>query len=355
MKRFSLTLCSWLAVAVAFAQPRLSSNKETHNFGRIEWKTPVSVQYLITNTGNSPLVLTNVEPSCACSVAQWTQTPIEPGKKGLIEVEFDAQALGHFEKSIAIYSNGTPNLAYLYFTGEVVHGKDIAANELSHQFGQIALERNALEFPDVNKGEQPVMKLGVGNLSEHPYEPVLMHLPSYLTMTAEPKVLQKGEKGVITLKLDTERLSDYGLTQTSVYLSRFAGDKVSEDNEIPLSVVLLPDFTRLSDVEKERAPRLHLSETEVDVSSVLAAKNKVKHDLFLMNTGHSPLHISKLQVFNPAVGVHLKKNILAPGEVTRLRFTVNKAEMNKQRRRLRILMITNDPDSPKVEININAK
>ncbi len=355
MKSLFLSLCVGLAAITASAQPRLSSNKETHNFGQIEWKNPVSVQYLITNTGSAPLVLTEVEPSCACSVAQWTQTPIEPGKKGLIEVKFDAQALGRFEKSVAVYSNATPNLVYLYFTGEVVYGKEASSKELSHQFGQIVLERNTLEFPDVNKGEQPVMKLGVGNLSEHPYEPVLMHLPSYLTMTAEPKVLQKGEKGIITLKLDTERLTDYGLTQTSVYLSRFAGDKVGEDNEIPFSVVLLPDFASLSDAEKGRAPRLHLSETEVDVSSVLAVKNKVRHDLFLINTGHSPLHISKLQVFNPAVGVHLKKNVLAPGETTRLRFTVNKAEMSKQRRRLRILMITNDPDAPKVEINIIAK
>ena len=118
MKRTLICMYAFAAVALtAAAQPRFSSNKETHNFGQIEWKHPVSVQYVITNTGDQPLVLTEVDPSCACSIAQWTQTPIAPGDKGIITVEFDAKALGRFDKSVAIYSNAQPNLAYLHFTG----------------------------------------------------------------------------------------------------------------------------------------------------------------------------------------------------------------------------------------------
>ena len=33
---------------------------------------------------DQPLVLTEVEPDCACSVAQWTKTPIAPGAKGTV-------------------------------------------------------------------------------------------------------------------------------------------------------------------------------------------------------------------------------------------------------------------------------
>ena len=40
MKRSLLSILSLLTVALAaVAQPRISSNKETHNFGQIEWKT----------------------------------------------------------------------------------------------------------------------------------------------------------------------------------------------------------------------------------------------------------------------------------------------------------------------------
>ena len=243
MKRTLICMYAFAAVALtAAAQPRFSSNKETHNFGQIEWKHPVSAQYVITNTGDQPLVLTEVDPSCACSVAQWTQTPIAPGDKGIITVEFDAKALGRFDKSVAIYSNAQPNLAYLHFTGEVVREIKDFTKTYPYLIGQIRIDKNEIDFPDTHRGAKPVIRIGVVNQSDRSYEPVLMHLPTYLDMKVEPNVLQKGERGLITLTLNTEKLTDLGLTQASVYLSRFIGDKVSDENEIPLSAILLPTF-----------------------------------------------------------------------------------------------------------------
>ncbi|TCO89266.1 uncharacterized protein DUF1573 [Bacteroides heparinolyticus] len=353
MKRIltALYLISVVALA-AVAQPRFTSNTEMYSFGQIEWKHPATVQYIITNTGDAPLVLTEVEPDCACTVAQWTQTPIAPGEKGTVNVTFDAKALGHFQKSVTIYSNAHPNVAYLHFSGEVV--REVKDFTRSHPYliGQIRIDKNSLEFPDIQYGEHPVIHIGVVNLSDRPYEPVLMHLPTYLQMEAEPGVLQKGEKGVITLTLNSERLADFGLTQTSVYLSRFSGDKVGDENEIPVSAILVPDFSGMTETEKANAPVMRLSTKNIDLSAALAKKSKAWHDITITNGGRSPLQISKLQVFHPAVGANLKKSVLQPGETTRLRVTVEKKNIGKKRRHLRLLMITNDPLQPKVEINI---
>ena len=351
MKRILITLYVLASVVLtAVAQARFTSNTEMYSFGQIEWKHPVTVQYTITNTGDQPLVLTEVEPDCACSVAQWTKTPIAPGAKGTVNVTFDAKALGHFQKSVAIYCNAQPHLVYLKFNGEVVQEIKDFTKTHPYLIGQIRIDKNSLDFPDIQHGEQPVIHIGVVNLSDRPYEPVLMHLPPYLQTKVEPNVLQKGEKGVITLTLNSERLTGLGLTQTSVYLSRFSGDKVGDENEIPVSAILLPDFSGMTEVEKANAPVISLSTKEVDMSAILAKKSKARQDITITNTGRSPLQINKLQVFHPAVGVNLKKSVLQPGESTRLRVTVV-----KKRRHLRLLMITNDPMQPKVEINIKAK
>lgn len=356
MKRISTTLYALVAVALtAVAQPRFTSNTEIHDFGQIEWKHPVTVQYTITNTGDQPLVLTEVEPDCACSVAQWTKTPIAPGAKGTVNVTFDAEALGHFHKSVAIYSNAQPHLVYLKFNGEVVQEIKDFTKTHPYLIGQIRVDKNSIDFPDVQHGERPVIHIGVVNLSDRPYEPVLMHLPPYLEAEVKPGVLQKGEKGVISLTLNTEKLTDLGLTQASVYLARFAGDKVGDENEIPVSAILLPDFSGMTDAEKANAPVVDLSAKDLDMSAVLAKKSKARQDIIVTNTGRSPLQINKLQVFHPAVGVSLKKSTLQPGESTRLRVTVEKKNIGKKRRHLRLLMITNDPMQPKVEINIQAK
>lgn len=356
MKKLLILLYATACFAAdAAAQARFTSNTEEHRFGQIEWKHPVTAEYTITNTGDRPLVLSEVEPDCACAVAQWTQTPIAPGGKGTISVTFDAEALGHFYKSVAVFTNAEPHVAYLNLSGEVV--REIKDFTKTHPFliGDIRLDRDALDFPDAHHGEHPTLALGVANLSAQPYEPVLMHLPPYLTAEAQPAVLQPGEKGIIRLTLDTERLIDLGLTQTSVYLSRFSGDKVGEENELPLTAILLPDFSNLTETELQNAPAISLSADQIDMSQTLAHKRKAKADILVTNTGKSPLHISKLQVFHPAVGVQLKKSVLQPGESTRLRVTVTKRGIGRHRRHLRLLMITNDPARPKVAIDIAAR
>ena len=167
-------------------------------------------------------MMSEVEPDCACAVAQWTQTPIAPGGKGTVSVTFDAEALGHFYKSVAVITNAEPHVVYLSLSGEVVQEIKDFSRTHPYLIGDIRLDQETLDFPDAHRGEHPVLQLGVANLSALPYEPVLMHLPPYLSAEAQPGVLQPGEKGTITLTLDTERLTDLGLTQTSVYLSRFS-------------------------------------------------------------------------------------------------------------------------------------
>lgn len=70
-----------------------------------------------------------------------------------------------------------------------------------------------------------------------------MHLPKYLTAQADPAVIRPGRVGRILLTLNSNELHTMGLTQTSIYLSRFMGDRVSKETEINVSATLLPDFS----------------------------------------------------------------------------------------------------------------
>lgn len=331
------------------AQPQLTVDRETHSLGRIEWKRPVTVEYGITNTGNLPLVLTNITVSCSCTVVDWTKTPIPPGGKGVVRTTFDAESLGRFHKSVGVYSNAIPELIYLQLTGEVTTEVIDSPHQYSYAIGDILVDANEIKFSGVHRGEDPELVIGISNRSDLPYEPVLMHLPSYLNAEANPPLLRKGEGGYIRVTLDTERLPDLGLTQTSVYLSRFLGDKVSDENEIPVTVVLLPAFPEGYD--ESNTPSLSLSEYEVNFS--LKGKSKVAHTLTLTNVGKRNLIISKLQVLNPALSIELKKSVLTPGEKVKLKISLNKEGMKN--RNLKILMITNDPQNPEVFIDVNVK
>ena len=153
-------------------------------------------------------------------------------------------------------------------------------------------------------------------------------------------------------KVDPEKLPDLGLTHTSVYLSRFMGDKVSGENEIRVSMIKLPDFSGWTEAERLNAPAIRVSAESLDLSALLAKKKKVREDILLTNEGRSPLLIGKLQVSHPALGVSLKKTALRPGETARMRLTVTKKRLDEHSRHLRLLLITNDPKRPKVEVVI---
>jgi hypothetical protein len=345
---FSAILSAVIALPIA-AQPRLTPANETVNLGQVQWKSSLTFENTITNTGDKPLVLTMVTTSCECTAADWTKDPIPPGGQGSITATFDATMLGHFDKSIGIYSNADPQLQYFYFAGEVVEKVTDFSRTHPFDFDGIRLDDEEIAFPDVHRGSRSEVRLSVANQSDTTYTPVLMHLPSYVTQEAIPPTLEPGEQGIIRLTLDADRLTDFGLAQATVYISRFEGDKVGDDNEIPLSAVLLPELAATTN-----PPIIRLSDTEIDLGEALANKKKASYNVTVSNEGASPLTIAKLQVFNPAVEVSLRKSTLKPGEKTRLRITLHKENLNR-RRRLHILLITNDPKQPKVTLNIRAQ
>jgi hypothetical protein len=221
------------------------------------------------------------------------------------------------------------------------------------EMGDLRLDKDALEYDDVNKGFEQVQELHIFNNGTKIYQPNLMHLPPYLSAVMVPEKLAPNRAGKITVTLHSDKLHDYGLTQTSVYLAGNPGDKVSPDHEISVSAVLLPAFTEMTAEQRLRAPKLTMSKQNIEIT--FDGKKKKTDIIELTNQGQTELEISSLQMFTGGLQISLGKSKLAPGQSTKLKVTAMRDELLKLRRRPRLLMITNDPDKGKVVININAK
>ena len=218
------------------------------------------------------------------------------------------------------------------------------------------MNKDVIEFDDANKGDKPTMEILVANTSSEVYTPVLMHLPPYLEAVAVPERIGKKATGKIKVTLDTDKLPKFGLTTATVYLSRFPGDKVSEENSIPVSAVLLPDFSQMPQNQRLNPPAVELSALEVTFPA-LAVNEKKSQKVIVKNVGKSDLEITDLQVFNSALGVQLKKRVLKPGASTKMKITAYGKYLKKVKGTPRVLMITNDPNCPKiiVKVNVTAK
>lgn len=354
MKRITLIINLLVFFCLTgWAQAQITFDKKVHEFGAVLWKNPVTATFTITNSGDKSLVISNVTTSCGCTIANWTQTPIAPGATGVVSSTFDAKALGRFQKSIGVYSNASEHPIYLAIRGEVTADPKNYTVTHPYEIGPIRLDKESLEFDDAHKGDKLEMELLVANTSEAVYTPVLMHLPPYLSAVAVPEKIAKGRSGKIRVTLDTEKLPKFGLTTATVYLSRFMGDKVGEENAIPVSAVLLPDFSRLSQQELQNPPVVELSSTELTYPA-LGEKEKKAQTVVVKNVGKRDLEITDLQVFNSALGVHLKKRVLKPGASTKLKITAFGKNLKRVKGTPRVLMITNDPNCPKVIIKVNV-
>lgn len=337
-------------VLTGHAQLRFEADR--HEFGTILWNQPGNAVFRFRNVGRDTISLRSVRPDCGCTAVRWTSQPIPPKGEGRIEVRFDAALLGHFEKQVAVYTNRAARPTWLTISGDVARREAVRPANYTYRVGDLYFETDDVEFDNVRRGDAPVKTLAVYNAGRQTADIQLMHLPQFITASAQPASLRPGRSGHIILTLDSEKLRSYGLTRSSFYVSRFAGDRVGPDNEINLSATLLPELS-YTDEELANAPVATLDSTTIDMGA-FGKKKRLKTEVQLRNTGGSPLKIIALQVYNPGLGVRLSKRVLAPGQSDKLKITVN-ASANGLKGRRRVLLITNDPQQPQIVIDILIK
>lgn len=104
------------------AKARIDVDHSTYNFGTIlEANGTVSHEFIVTNTGDQPLVIISASSSCGCTVPKIPKQPIKPGEKATIKVTYNpAGRPGEFEKSIKVKSNASNSRTILKIIGTVM-------------------------------------------------------------------------------------------------------------------------------------------------------------------------------------------------------------------------------------------
>lgn len=100
-----------LTVATAWGQttvgPAITWERPTYDFGDIVQGEKVEHTFKFVNTGNEPLVITNVQVTCGCTTPKgWARDPIPPGQEGEITLGFNSSGkYGRQKKVVTIVSN----------------------------------------------------------------------------------------------------------------------------------------------------------------------------------------------------------------------------------------------------------
>ncbi|MBP9925309.1 MAG: DUF1573 domain-containing protein [Cyclobacteriaceae bacterium] len=94
----------------------------SHDFGDIVQGDKVDYTFKFTNTGNQPLVLTNVEVTCGCTTPKgWPRDPVMPGGKGELTIAFNSVGkFGKQNKVVTVTSNSVGSSNQVMITANVL-------------------------------------------------------------------------------------------------------------------------------------------------------------------------------------------------------------------------------------------
>lgn len=130
MKKLILSITALAFASVLFAQKTIAEvakfETETINQGNLKLNDPKEVKFVVTNISKTPLVIEQANPTCGCTIGDFTKTPIAPGEKGYITAKYNAASVGHFDKHMTVKFAGVDEVKSITLSGDVLSVEDYA-------------------------------------------------------------------------------------------------------------------------------------------------------------------------------------------------------------------------------------
>lgn len=130
MKHIFILFISAMIFSTAFGQEQptpvtgaaIKWDNSSYDFGDMKQGERVETTFKFVNSGNAPLIITNVEVTCGCTTPKgWPRDPILPGSRGEITVAFNSTGkYGRQNKVVKIISNSVSPQNQIVFTANVL-------------------------------------------------------------------------------------------------------------------------------------------------------------------------------------------------------------------------------------------
>lgn len=354
MKRIILISVFGIIAASLSAQPAMKLSSNEHNFGTFKEEAgSQSFDFIVTNTGNAPLVIQNIVTSCGCTQPEWTRQPIAAGGTGKITAKYDpVNRPGQFNKTLSVYTNSKPPVVVLVIKGEVVPRQKTIEELFIFPVGSVRFESNHMAFTNVKKTEKKIRVMQIINPSSEPVKIEFEQVPAHLTLKANPATLKPGQKGIIEGTYDATKNQGWGNVSDMI---RVKLNGVLEQKVFYyISANLVEDFSSLTKEDLANAPVFKVASTTVDLGKMQSSTTK-EVEFKYTNTGKSDLVIRHVRstcgctaVQQGVEGVGIK-----PGQSGSIKAVFNSGGY-KGRVTKAIYVYTNDPKNSEVVLMLNA-
>lgn len=87
------------------------------DLGALERGNATKITASIRNVGEVPLVVQDIRASCGCTTIRYTKEPIVPGSSLKVEITYNAEDRGYFNKTVSVYGNMNSSPLIIRLTG----------------------------------------------------------------------------------------------------------------------------------------------------------------------------------------------------------------------------------------------
>ena len=124
MKNFLVLFIAFFSYSLVHSQemkPEISFEKTVIDYGTVNKGDNGVREFVFKNSGNAPLIISNVKSTCGCTIPKKPEKPILPGESEKIQVKYDTKRVGFIRKSITVTSNAASSpTTILKIKGQVV-------------------------------------------------------------------------------------------------------------------------------------------------------------------------------------------------------------------------------------------
>ena len=124
MKNFLVLFIAFFSYTLVHSQemkPEISFEKTVIDYGTVNKGDNGVREFVFKNSGNAPLIISNVKSTCGCTIPKKPEKPILPGESEKIQVKYDTKRVGFIRKSITVTSNAASSpTTILKIKGQVV-------------------------------------------------------------------------------------------------------------------------------------------------------------------------------------------------------------------------------------------
>lgn len=284
------------------------------------------------NLGPDTIAVIGVRPSCGCTSADYSKSPIAPGDTAVISYTYDpTMRPGRFEKSVTVrLSDGSRhNIA---ISGNVLGTPESLDQLFPIAAGDLRFNERIIPFGEVLRGRRPVKFVGAYVLSPDSVIPQLISDNEALEIIPSVEKAGPGDVVTFTITLDAKRMQSYG----PVEIKARSGEATFE-----ISAVILPDPTELKLKQQSKSP---VAEIRPDLIQISGTDGSARTASFtITNTGKAPLSLLSIYAGSQSVTVEKYPTTLKVGKSADIHLTINSEALSDSPVRVPVTVITDDP------------